>query len=136
MQASAHDLVGYAWIFARIRISFAAHDDSSLSVCWTSGWLCMQALASELVGYLAVTDKAFKGSLAEHCCRVIQKFSPNVRWYVDMLLKVMLTAGPYVQVCDAYKIELTVPDFVKIAGVHLLFKVSLVQLDWHGCNMP
>jgi hypothetical protein len=62
----------------------------------------MQALANELVGYLTVTDKAFKGSLAEHLCRIIQKFSPSVRWYVDMLLKVMLTAGAHVQVCCQY----------------------------------
>lgn len=58
----------------------------------------LQALAKELVAYLAVTDEAFKGSLTEHLCRVVQRYAPSARWYVDTLLQIMLIAGSYVQV--------------------------------------
>jgi hypothetical protein len=90
----------------------------------------MQALANELVGYLAVTDKAFKASLAEHLCRIIQKFSPSVRWYVDMLLKVMLTAGAHVQVrcqyscsnsCRCFGTEYMVGKFWEFGGFKSTF---------------
>lgn len=58
----------------------------------------MQALSAELLGYLEVTDEAFKPSLAEHLCLLTQKFSPTTRWYIDQLLKIMVAAGTYVTV--------------------------------------
>ena len=58
----------------------------------------VQALSKELVSNLETTDEAFKPSLTEHICTLLQKYSPSTRWFVDQLLKVMVTAGEHVQV--------------------------------------
>ena len=58
----------------------------------------MQALAKELIAYLAVTDAAFRPSLADHLCRLVQRFAPTTRWFVDSLLNIFVIAGPHVDV--------------------------------------
>jgi AP-1 complex subunit gamma-1 len=59
---------------------------------------CLQALSSELLAYLEVTDEAFKPSLTEHLCLLTQKYSPSTRWYIDQLLNIMVAAGTFVTV--------------------------------------
>eukprot|EP00892_Ulva_mutabilis_P011372 jgi/Ulvmu1/8607/UM046_0005.1 len=57
----------------------------------------VKALSRELVAHLEATDDAFKPSLAEHLCTLLQKHSPSTRWYVDQLLRVMVIAGEHLQ---------------------------------------
>lgn len=58
----------------------------------------IEALAKELLAYLAVTDAAFKPSLTEHLSTLVQRFSPTDRWYVDNILTIMVSADVHVKV--------------------------------------
>jgi AP-1 complex subunit gamma-1 len=47
-----------------------------------------QALTKELLEYLKVCDLEFKPDLTAKVCQLIQRYSPERRWYVDSMLQV------------------------------------------------
>ena len=47
-----------------------------------------QALTKELLDYLRVCDLEFKPDLAAKVCQLIQRYSPERRWYIDSMLQV------------------------------------------------
>merc|ERR1719409_1867440 len=54
-------------------------------------------MAKELLNYLLVADTEFKEDLCSRICMVVERFSPNTRYQIDTLIKVMTLAGNYVQ---------------------------------------
>ena len=50
----------------------------------------MQALTKELLEYLRVCDLEFKPDLTAKVCQLIQRYSPERRWYIDSMLQVRL----------------------------------------------
>lgn len=53
-------------------------------------------LAGELLNFLQNSSSEFRADLAAKLCNVTERFSPNKRWHVDTILKVMSVAGNYV----------------------------------------
>ena len=47
-----------------------------------------QALTKELLDYLRVCDLEFKPDLTAKVCQLIQRYSPERRWYIDSMLQV------------------------------------------------
>ncbi|KAL6505551.1 hypothetical protein OROHE_022930 [Orobanche hederae] len=57
----------------------------------------VKSLTKELVDYLEVSDSEFKGDLTAKICSIVEKFSPEKKWYIDQILKVLTEAGNYVK---------------------------------------
>lgn len=53
-------------------------------------------LVRELIAVLGKADVEFRSELTAKLCYVSEKFSPNPRWLVDTLLRVMSLSGEYV----------------------------------------
>ena len=51
-------------------------------------WPFRQALTKELLEYLRVCDLEFKPDLTAKVCQLIQRYSPERRWYIDSMLQV------------------------------------------------
>ena len=56
--------------------------------------LVSQALTKELLEYLKVCDLEFKPDLTAKVCQLIQRYSPERRWYVDSMLQVSSSIKP------------------------------------------
>jgi len=54
-------------------------------------------MTKELLNYLLVADLEFKEELVSKVCLCADRFSPNKRWHVDTMLKIMCLAGNYVR---------------------------------------
>eukprot|EP01117_Protostelium_nocturnum_P002092 TRINITY_DN12733_c0_g1_i1.p1 TRINITY_DN12733_c0_g1~~TRINITY_DN12733_c0_g1_i1.p1 ORF type:complete len:815 (-),score=305.97 TRINITY_DN12733_c0_g1_i1:72-2516(-) len=62
----------------------------------------IKILAHELIIFLQTASVEFRSDLAVNLCRVTEKFSPNKRWHVDTILRVLSIAGNCVsdEVCS------------------------------------
>mmetsp|Transcript_145548 Transcript_145548/g.362953 ORF Transcript_145548/g.362953 Transcript_145548/m.362953 type:complete len:838 (-) Transcript_145548:453-2966(-) len=54
-------------------------------------------MTKELLNYLLVADTDFKEELCSKICMAVDKYSPNRRWQLDTLIKVMCLGGNYVK---------------------------------------
>jgi len=54
-------------------------------------------MTKELLNYLLVADVEFKEELVSKICMCADRFSPNKRWQVDTMIKVMCLAGNFVR---------------------------------------
>merc|ERR550525_1732435 len=54
-------------------------------------------MTKELLNYLLVADTDFKEELCSRICLTVEKYSPNRRWQVDTLIKVMCLGGNFVK---------------------------------------
>jgi AP-1 complex subunit gamma-1 len=54
-------------------------------------------MTKELLNYLLVADIDFKEELCSRICMAVEKYSPNRRWQLDTLIKVMCLGGNYVK---------------------------------------
>merc|ERR1719343_1498992 len=54
-------------------------------------------MTKELLNYLLVADTDFKEELCSRICMAVDKYSPNRRWQLDTLIKVMCLGGNYVK---------------------------------------
>ncbi|KAG2702101.1 hypothetical protein I3760_06G075000 [Carya illinoinensis] len=79
----------------------------------------VKPLTKELIEYLEVSDQEFKGDLTAKICSIIAKFSPEKRWYIDQMLKVLSEAG----------------NFVKDEAWHALIVVISNTSDLHGYSV-
>ncbi|KAL6566505.1 hypothetical protein OROGR_002120 [Orobanche gracilis] len=57
----------------------------------------VKSLTKKLVDYLEVSDSEFKEDLTAKICSIVDKFSPEKKWYIDQMLKVLTEAGNYVK---------------------------------------
>ncbi|KAL7165896.1 hypothetical protein ACSBR2_036713 [Camellia fascicularis] len=49
----------------------------------------VKSLTKELIEYLEVSDRDFKGDLTAKICSIVEKFSTEKIWYIDQMLKVL-----------------------------------------------
>merc|ERR1719343_1306506 len=54
-------------------------------------------MTKELLNYLLVADTDFKEDLCSRICMAVDKYSPNRRWQLDTLIKVMCLGGNFVK---------------------------------------
>ncbi|KAL4432313.1 hypothetical protein ABPG74_011072 [Tetrahymena malaccensis] len=58
----------------------------------------VKSIIKELLNYLlAVTDEGFLRELTNKICAIVDKHSPNRRWQVDTIIKVLTLAGNYIK---------------------------------------
>jgi len=55
----------------------------------------IKVLAGELLNYLSSSSSEFRADLAAKIANVTERYSPNKRWHVDTIVKVMTIAGSY-----------------------------------------
>ena len=58
----------------------------------------MQGLMAELLAHLATADSAFAATLADAVARLVLRFAPRPRWYLDNLMAILVVAGTHVAV--------------------------------------
>jgi len=92
----------------------------------------IKSMTKELLNYLLVADTDFKEELCSRICLAVEKFSPNRRWQIDTLIKVMCLGGNFVK--DAQrekfcKVVASTPELHSYTVIKLYFnmKESLVQ---------
>jgi len=54
-------------------------------------------MTKELLNYLLVAETDFKEELCSRICLVVERYSPNRRWQIDTLIKVMCLSGNFVK---------------------------------------
>eukprot|EP00271_Cylindrocystis_brebissonii_P016404 TRINITY_DN3990_c1_g3_i1.p1 TRINITY_DN3990_c1_g3~~TRINITY_DN3990_c1_g3_i1.p1 ORF type:complete len:853 (+),score=239.18 TRINITY_DN3990_c1_g3_i1:329-2887(+) len=56
----------------------------------------VKILTKELLQYLKVSDPEFKPDLTAKLCALVQRFSPNKLWHIDIMVKVLVESGSFV----------------------------------------
>ncbi|KAG0454524.1 hypothetical protein HPP92_023816 [Vanilla planifolia] len=87
--------------------------------------LINKPLTKELIDYLEVSDKDFKGDLTEKICAIIERFSSEKLWYIDQMLKVLCEAGNYVKDEVWHGLIVVISNALELQGytVRSLYKV-------------
>eukprot|EP00897_Mesotaenium_endlicherianum_P007089 jgi/Mesen1/6408/ME000329S05571 len=57
----------------------------------------IKVLTKELLEYLKVSDFEFKPDLTAKICALVQRFSPSKLWHIDIMIRVMVEAGQYME---------------------------------------
>lgn len=57
----------------------------------------VKSIVKEMLNYLLVSEPDFMQDLTWKICTSIEKYSPNRRWYIDTLIRVLTLAGNYVK---------------------------------------
>merc|ERR1719343_1028472 len=57
----------------------------------------IKKMTKEMLNCLLVADTDFKEELCSRICMAVEKYSPNRRWQLDTLIKVMCLGGNYVK---------------------------------------
>lgn len=57
----------------------------------------IKKMTKELLNYLLVADTDFKEELCSRICMAVEKYSPDRRWQLDTLIKVMCLGGNHVK---------------------------------------
>eukprot|EP00933_Yihiella_yeosuensis_P042198 TRINITY_DN36732_c0_g1_i1.p1 TRINITY_DN36732_c0_g1~~TRINITY_DN36732_c0_g1_i1.p1 ORF type:complete len:856 (-),score=187.40 TRINITY_DN36732_c0_g1_i1:76-2556(-) len=57
----------------------------------------IKSMTRELLNYLLVAETDFKEELCSRVCMAVEKYSPNRRWQIDTLIKVMCLGGNFVK---------------------------------------
>ncbi|KAG0455758.1 hypothetical protein HPP92_023546 [Vanilla planifolia] len=85
----------------------------------------VKPLTKELIDYLEVSDKDFKGDLTEKICAIIERFSSEKLWYIDQMLKVLCEAGNYVKDEVWHGLIVVISNALELQGytVRSLYKV-------------
>lgn len=89
-------------------------------------------MTKELLNYLLVADTDFKEELCSRICFAVEKYSPNRRWQVDTLIKVMCLGGNFVKDEEREtfcRVVASTPDLHSYTVIKLYFnmKESLAQ---------
>ncbi|XP_047498938.1 AP-1 complex subunit gamma-1-like isoform X4 [Penaeus chinensis] len=56
----------------------------------------IRTMMKELLSFLETAEPEFKATCSSKCVLAAEKYSPNVRWHIDTLLKVVQAAGNHV----------------------------------------
>jgi len=56
----------------------------------------VKSLVKEMINYLLVADAEFKESLVSKICGAVENHSPNKKWHIDTVSKVLGLGGAYV----------------------------------------
>ncbi|XP_060078915.1 AP-1 complex subunit gamma-1-like isoform X1 [Ylistrum balloti] len=57
----------------------------------------VRGMMKELLHFLETCDPEFKADTSSNIILVAEKYSPNKRWHIDTIMKVLITAGNYVR---------------------------------------
>ncbi|XP_069113708.1 AP-1 complex subunit gamma-1-like isoform X1 [Argopecten irradians] len=57
----------------------------------------VRGMMKELLHFLETCDPEFKADVSSNIILVAEKYSPNKRWHIDTIMKVLITAGNYVR---------------------------------------
>ena len=57
----------------------------------------VKSIVKEMLNYLLVSEADFMQDLTWKICTSIEKYSPNRRWYIDTLIRVLTLSGNYVK---------------------------------------
>lgn len=92
----------------------------------------IKKMTKELLNYLLVADTDFKEELCSKICMAVDKYSPDRRWQIDTLIKVMCLGGNFVkeeQREKFCKVVAATPELHSYAVIKLYFnmKESLTQ---------
>mmetsp|Transcript_81175 Transcript_81175/g.180558 ORF Transcript_81175/g.180558 Transcript_81175/m.180558 type:complete len:841 (-) Transcript_81175:44-2566(-) len=92
----------------------------------------IKSMTKELLNYLLVADTDFKEDLCSRICMAVEKYSPNRRWQLDTLIKVMCLGGNYVKEQQRERfcrVVASTPELHSYTVIKLYFnmKESLVQ---------
>lgn len=92
----------------------------------------IKSMTKELLNYLLVAEADFKEELCSKICMAVEKFSPNRRWQIDTLIKVMCLGGNYVKEAQREKfcrVVAATPELHSYTVIKLYFnmKESLSQ---------
>lgn len=79
-------------------------------------------MTKELLNYLLVADTDFKEELCSRICLAVEKYSPDRRWQLDTLIKVMCLGGNFVKEAQREK-------FCRVvASTHELHSYTVIKL--------
>eukprot|EP00439_Symbiodinium_sp_Y106_P081113 s1139_g20.t1 len=92
----------------------------------------IKSMTKELLNYLLVAEPDFKEELCSRVCLAVEKFSPNRRWQIDTLIKVMCLGGNFVKEQQREKfcrVVAATPELHSYTVIKLYFnmKESLTQ---------
>ena len=96
----------------------------------------VKSIVKEMLNYLLVSETDFMQDLTWKICTSIEKYSPNRRWYIDTLIRVLTLSGNYVK--DESLSSLThlissTPQLQSYA-VHKIFFSLRENLNQEGLN--
>jgi len=102
-------------------VTYSLVDDSNI-----------KSMTKELLNYLLVADTDFKEELCSRICMAVEKYSPNRRWQIDTLIKVMCLGGNFVKEQQREKfckVVASTPELHSYTVIKLYFnmKESLTQ---------
>lgn len=91
----------------------------------------IKTLTNELLEYLEVCDEEFKPDLTAKICMLVQRFSPDKRWYIDSLGQVLVQAGAYVKEEVVRALIVTISNAPELQGyaVRLLFRALINMVE-------
>lgn len=91
----------------------------------------IKTLTNELLEYLEVCDEEFKPDLTAKVCMLVQRFSPDKRWYIDSLGQVLVQAGAYVKEEVVRALIVTVSNAPDLQGyaVRLLYRALINMVE-------
>jgi len=92
----------------------------------------IKKMTKDMLNFLLVADQDFKEELCSRICLAVEKYSPDRRWQLDTLIKVMCLGGNFVKEPQREKFCRTVastPDLHSYTVIKLYFnmKESLAQ---------
>eukprot|EP00928_Gymnodinium_smaydae_P077105 TRINITY_DN6028_c0_g1_i2.p1 TRINITY_DN6028_c0_g1~~TRINITY_DN6028_c0_g1_i2.p1 ORF type:complete len:875 (+),score=226.66 TRINITY_DN6028_c0_g1_i2:116-2626(+) len=92
----------------------------------------IKKMTKELLNYLLVADTEFKEELCSKICMAVDKYSPDRRWQLDTVIKVMCLGGNFVKEPQREKfcsVVAACPELHSYAVIKLYFnmKESLTQ---------
>lgn len=91
----------------------------------------IKTLTNELLEYLEVCDEEFKPDLTAKICMLVQRFSPDKRWYIDSLGQVLVQAGAYVKEEVVRALVVTISNAPALQGyaVRLLYRALINMVE-------
>ena len=83
----------------------------------------IKILVKELINYLTTADIEFRRDITAQICELTEKYSPNPKWHIDTILKVMTISGNFIEpetVSNTVHLIMDTPDLQAYA-VHKLY---------------
>jgi len=87
----------------------------------------IKSMTKELLNYLLVAEPSFKEDLCGRLCMVVDRYSPNRRWQIDTLIKIMCLGGNHVkdEQCEKFcRVVASTPDLHSYAVIKLYFNMK------------
>ena len=77
------------------------YKDADISIRRRSMELCfalinggnIRTMMKELIVFMETAEAEFKGVCSSKCVTAAEKYSPNIRWHIDTLLKVVMAVS-------------------------------------------